>query len=168
MPGPADVIGGQAGIFRTRGKTAEAMTVRFPSAVVFQLGEVPKTTYPGKAPGTRMGTATLIRNALTAAANDRSKRKAAKDDAPVDRNLKHEAFGLLLDKKVPAIFSAHRADDLATALRLADEFGLEAVLSLATEGYLMADAHRRGEGARARASDHAAPQLARDLQQHAE
>ena len=140
LPGPADVIGGQAGIFRTRGKTAEAMTVRFPSAVVFQLGEVPKTTYPGKAPGTRMGTASLIRNALTAAANDRRKRKAAKDDAPADRNLKHEALGLLLDKKIPAIFSAHRADDLATALRLADEFGLEAVLSLATEGYLMADA----------------------------
>ncbi len=58
-PGPANVIGGQAGIFRTHGLTAEAMTVRFPSAVVFHLGEVPKTTYPGKAPGTRMGTAAL-------------------------------------------------------------------------------------------------------------
>jgi imidazolonepropionase-like amidohydrolase len=142
MPGPADVIGGQAGIFRTHGRTAEAMTVRFPSAVVFNLGEAPKSTYPGKAPGTRMGTAALLRNALSAASNDLKKRKAAKEDSPPDRNLKHEALGLLLDKKVPAVFNAHRADDLATALRVANEFGLEPVLSLATEGYLMADAIR--------------------------
>jgi imidazolonepropionase-like amidohydrolase len=134
------VIGGQAGIFRSFGSTAEAMTVRFPSAIVFHLGEVPKQTYPGKAPGTRMGTAALIRNALVAASNDRNKRKAAKPDSPPDRNLKLEALGLLLDHKVPAIFSAHRADDLATALRLAQEFGLQGQLSLATEAYLMADA----------------------------
>ena len=50
---------------------------RVPSAVVFNLGEVPKSTYAGKAPSTRMGTAALIRNALTAAANDRRKRLAA-------------------------------------------------------------------------------------------
>jgi imidazolonepropionase-like amidohydrolase len=139
-PGPADVIAGQAGIFRTHGTTAEAMTVRFPSALVFNLGEVPKTTYPGKPPGTRMGTAALIRNALTAAANDRRKRQAAKPDAPLDHNLKHESLGLLLDRTIPALFNAHRADDLATALRLANEFGLEAILGLATEGYLMTDA----------------------------
>ena len=142
MPGPADVIGGQAGIFRTHGRTAEAMTIRFPSAVVFNLGEAPKSTYPGKAPGTRMGTAALLRNALVAASNDRKKRKAAKDDAPPDRNLKHEALALVLDKKVPAVFNAHRADDLTTALRIADEFGLEPMLSLATEAYLMSESIR--------------------------
>jgi len=138
-PGPINVIGGQAGIFRTFAATAEAATVRFPSAMVFHLGEVPKTSYPGKAPGTRMGTAALIRNALVAATNDRVKRKAAKPDSPPDRNLKLEALGLLLDRKVPAIFAAHRADDLVTALRLADEFGLEARLSLATEAYRIVD-----------------------------
>ncbi len=138
-PGPINVIGGQAGIFRTLGTTAEGMMVRFPSAIVFHLGEVPKQTYPGKPPGTRMGTAALIRNALVAASNNRNKRKAAKPDSPPDRNLKLEALGLILDRKVPAIFGAHRADDLATALRLAQEFGLEAQLSLASEAYLMAD-----------------------------
>ena len=81
-PGPINVIGGQAGIFRTFAATAEAATVRFPSAVVFHLGEVPKATYPGKPPGTRMGTAALIRNALVAASNDRAKRRAARPDSP--------------------------------------------------------------------------------------
>jgi imidazolonepropionase-like amidohydrolase len=140
MPGPVDVIAGQAGIFRTHGATAEAMKVRFPSAIVFNLGEVPKSSFPGKAPGTRMGTASLIRNALTAASNDLKKRQAAKEGAEPDHNLKHEALALLLEKKVPAVFAAHRADDLATALRLAGEFSLDLVLSQATEGYLMADA----------------------------
>src|SRR5262249_23081838 len=118
------------------GTTSESMKVRFPSAVLFNLGEVPKSAYPGKAPDTRMGTAALIRNALTAAANDRRKRKAAKEGSEPDRNLKHEALALLLDRKIPAIFAGHRADDLATALRMADEFQLDAVLSQATEGYL--------------------------------
>ena len=141
MPGPADVIAGQAGVFRTFGTTADAMTVRFPSALVFNLGETPKSTYPGKAPSTRMGTAAMIRNALTGAVNDRRKRLAAKPgSAALDRNLKLEALALVLDKKLPAVFSAHRADDLTTALRLSTEFGLDPVLSLASEGYLIADA----------------------------
>jgi imidazolonepropionase-like amidohydrolase len=38
------------------------------------------------------------------------------------------------------IFAAHRADDLTTALRLAKEFDLQPMLTLVTEGYLVADA----------------------------
>jgi imidazolonepropionase-like amidohydrolase len=140
VPGPTNVIAGQAGIFRTRGKTAAAMTLRFPSAIVFNLGEAPKTAYPGKAPGTRMGTAALIRNALVAAGNDRRKRASAKEDTPVDRNLKHEALGLLLERKIPAVYRAHRADDLVTALRLTEEFQLDGALALASEAYLILDA----------------------------
>ena len=46
---------------------------------------------------------------------------------------------LALDGKVPVVFSAHRVDDLDTALRLAKEFKLQAQLDLAAEAYLMAD-----------------------------
>jgi imidazolonepropionase-like amidohydrolase len=137
-PGRANVIAGQAGIFRTHGRTADAMTLRFPSAMLFNLGEIPKSSYPGKAPGTRMATAALIRSALTAAANYKAKQATAKEDSPVDRNAKHEALAQLLDRKIPAIFSAHRADDIETALRLMHEFQLAGQLDLATEGYLLA------------------------------
>jgi len=51
-----------------------------------------------------------------------------------------EALQLALDRKIPVIFSAHRADDINTALRLAKEFNLKIALDLATEGYLMSDA----------------------------
>src|SRR5262249_56009048 len=42
LPGRANVIAGQAGIFRTQGRTAERMTIRFPSAVLVNLAALPK------------------------------------------------------------------------------------------------------------------------------
>ncbi len=140
-PGRANVLAGQSGIFRTHGRTAEGMTIRFPAALLVNLGEVPKQSYPGKAPSTRMGTAGLVRSALTQAAGYARKNDEVKDEAKrPPRNLKLEALGPVLAGKVPVLFSAHRADDIVTALRLAREFKLKAMLDLATEGYLVADA----------------------------
>jgi imidazolonepropionase-like amidohydrolase len=141
MPGRSNVIAGQTGIFRTYGKTAEQMSLHFPAGVLVNLGEIPKQAYPGKLPSTRMGTANLVRTALVQAQNHARKRAAAKDeDKRPAPNLKLEALELVLQRKVPMIFSAHRADDIMTGLRLAKEFELNTWLSLATEGYLVADA----------------------------
>jgi imidazolonepropionase-like amidohydrolase len=140
VPGRANVIAGQTGIFRTHGRTAESMALRFPAGLLVNLGEVPKQAYKDRLPTTRMGTASLVRNALTQAQNHIRKKATAKDDKPVAANLKLDALALALERKVPVIFAAHRADDLQTALRLAKEFNLQARLDMATEGYLMADA----------------------------
>jgi imidazolonepropionase-like amidohydrolase len=140
MPGRANVIAGQTGIFRTHGRTAEGMTVRFPAGVLVNLGEVPKSTYAGKLPNTRMGTANLLRSAFAGAQTHARKKQTAKD--PPAPNLKHDALELALQKKVPVIFAAHRADDLMTALRLAREFDLKPMLTLATEAYLIPEAIR--------------------------
>jgi imidazolonepropionase-like amidohydrolase len=140
VPGRANVIAGQTGIFRTHGRSAEAMALRFPAGLLVNLGEVPKQSYPNRLPTTRMGTAALVRTAFAQARDHARKQAAARDDKRPAANLKLEALGLALEGKVPVIFAAHRADDLATALRLAKEFGLKARLDLATEGYLMADA----------------------------
>jgi imidazolonepropionase-like amidohydrolase len=139
-PGRANVIAGQAGIFRTWGRATEKMTVRFPAALLVNLGEIPKRSYPSKLPTTRMGTAALVRNALVQAQMDAHKRAAAKDDDKrPPRNLKLEALAQALEGKLPVIFAAQRADDLETGLRLAKEFKLSAELDLAAEAYLMAD-----------------------------
>ena len=139
-PGRANVIAGQTGVFRTHGATAEAMAVRFPQMVLFNLGEVPKETYRDRRPGTRMGTAAIVRAALADAGNYARKRRSAKDDASQpDRNLKHEALGQLLEQQLPAMFCAQRADDIVTALRLIDEFKLKGRLALSAEAYLLAD-----------------------------
>jgi imidazolonepropionase-like amidohydrolase len=138
VPGRANVIAGQTGIFRTSGHTAESMTLRFPAGILVNLGEVPKHSYTNRLPTTRMGTAALVRTAFTQA-RDHQRQKATGKDNPKGPNPKLDALGLALDGKVPVIFAAHRADDLATGLRLAKELGLKARLDLATEGYLIAD-----------------------------
>jgi imidazolonepropionase-like amidohydrolase len=137
MPGRANVIAGQTGIFRTAGGTAEKMKLRFPAGILVNLGEEPKATYPGKLPSTRMGTAGIIRTTLAQAVDYASKRATGKE--PPTPNLKLEALESALSKKIPVIFCAHRADDLATALRLADEFNLKPMLGLATEAYMISD-----------------------------
>ncbi len=139
VPGRANVIAGQTGVFLTHGRTAESMTLRFPAGLLVNLGEAPKKTYPNKLPTTRMGTAALVRTAFAQAQNHARKKAAAREDKPVAPNPKLDALALALDGKVPVIFAAHRADDLATALRLGKEFGLRPRLDLATEGYLMAE-----------------------------
>ena len=140
VPGRANVIAGQTGIFRTSGRTAESMTLRFPAGLLVNLGEVPKSSYTNRQPTTRMGTAALVRTALAQARNHARKAAAAKsEDKRPPYNPKLEALGLALDGKLPVIFAAHRADDLCTALRLAKEFKLSPRLDLATEGYLIAD-----------------------------
>jgi imidazolonepropionase-like amidohydrolase len=137
-PGPANVIAGQTGIFRTHGRTAEQMAIRFPAGLLINLGEIPKSTYPGKTPNTRMGTASIVRAALTQGQNQLRKKKAAEDKQPPP-SAKLDALEPFLTGKLPVFFNAHRSDDILTALRLAKEFELKPILNQATEGYLVAE-----------------------------
>ena len=142
VPGRSNVIAGQSGLFRTHGRTAEQMALRFPAGLLVNLGEVPKSAYKNRQPTTRMGTAALLRQALTQAGDYARKRKRKGDKRP-PLNAKLEVLALALERKLPVIFAAHRADDLQTALRVAREFHLNARLDLATEGYLMAAALKK-------------------------
>jgi len=135
-PGRANVIGGTTGVFRTSGQSADEMVIRFPFAMLFNLGESPKETYDGKKPGTRMGTASLIRSAINAAANFT---KSQDSDENVIPDPKTQALTQLLSGDVKAMFCAQRADDLHTALRLSKEFKLKPVLALAAEAYQMTE-----------------------------
>lgn len=140
-PGPASPIAGQAGIFRTHGESADAMAVRFPSALVFNLGDVPKATYAKAGPSTRMGTAALIRQRLTAGEAHVRARSALFGDEP-EPDLGLDALGAVAGGDLPAIFHARRGDDIRTALRITREFELRSAIAGATEGYLVRDALR--------------------------
>ncbi|MEI7685398.1 MAG: amidohydrolase family protein [Planctomycetota bacterium] len=136
-PGPANVIGGQTGIFRTYGTTADRMTVRSPAAMLVNIGESSKSTYAAKSVSTRMGVASLLRTAFQGASAYGQKKATAKE--PPATNLKYEALLPMLEKKLPVYFAAHRASDITTALRLANEFDLRPVLTMVTDGYLIPD-----------------------------
>ena len=145
-PGSGNPIGGQTAALKCWGRTVDEMLLRAPAGMKSALGENPKRVYGERkqAPSTRLGTAAVIRGALVDAANylarlDAEQRKSEADRKPVDRDLKLEALGLVLRREIPWRQHCHRADDIATALRLAEEFGYELVIDHGTEAHLLAD-----------------------------
>jgi imidazolonepropionase-like amidohydrolase len=145
-PGSGNPIGGQTVALKCWGRTVDQMVLRQPSGMKSALGENPKRVYgeQQKMPSTRLGTAAVIRGALVDAANylqrlDYEQERPADRRKPVERNLKHEALGLVLRREIPWRQHCHRADDIATALRIAEEFGYDLVIDHGTEAHLLAD-----------------------------
>jgi imidazolonepropionase-like amidohydrolase len=142
-PGSANPIGGATVALRTWGRTVDDMVLRQPSGMKSALGENPKRFHGDqkRMPNTRLGTAAVIRTALAAAADHQARRdRAASAGEPApDRDLRSEALGPVLRRELPWRQHVHRADDIATALRLADEFGYRLVIDHGTEAHLLAD-----------------------------
>jgi imidazolonepropionase-like amidohydrolase len=145
-PGSGNPIGGQTAALKCWGRTVDEMLLRAPAGMKSALGENPKRIYGERkqSPSTRLGTAAIIRGALVDAANylarlDAEQRKSEADRKPVDRDLKLEALGMVLRREIPWRQHCHRADDIATALRLAAEFGYDLVIDHGTEAHLLAD-----------------------------
>lgn len=143
-PGSANAIGGQFAALKTAGRWVDEMIVKAPVAMKFALGENPKWSYKDRdeTPITRMATAALIREQLAKAQEYlRKQQKAAEDEdaEPPEYDAKLEALVPVVKGELPAHFHAHRADDIATALRISREFGLKPVIVHGTEGYRIAD-----------------------------
>ncbi len=135
-PGSANPIGGLAVALHTHGRVVDEMVLRSPSGLKSALGENPKRVHgeAKRTPSTRLGTALVIRTALAKAREWMAKEP---EDRPVD--LVSEALARVLSHEIPWRQHCHRADDIATALRLADEFGYDLVLDHGTEAYRIAD-----------------------------
>lgn len=141
QPGSGNPIGGQTVAVKCWGRTVDRMALKQPSGLKSALGENPKRVYGDKKqmPSTRLGTAAVIREALTKARNYMAKEARPKEDEPFERDLKMEALALVLRGEIPWRQHSHRADDIATALRIADEFGYRLVIDHGTEAHLLAD-----------------------------
>jgi imidazolonepropionase-like amidohydrolase len=154
-PGSANVIGGQTAILKTAGRTVDEMLVQAPGAMKMALGENPKRIYgeQKKVPSTRMGNAALLREWL-AKAKTYVEKKARYDETvqafargdegatrpePFEVDMRLEALSAVVTRRLRAHIHAHRADDIMTAIRIAEEFELDYVLIHATEGYKIPD-----------------------------
>ena len=141
-PGSGNPIGGQVVAIKTWGRMVDEMVVKSPAGVKSALGENPKRVYGKKdqLPATRLGVAAVIRDALTKAQDYRARREAAgRKDEPFERDPSMEVLVRVLSGELPWCQHTHRADDIATAIRLSEEFGYRLVVNHATEGYLLAD-----------------------------
>jgi len=158
-PGSANLIGGQWICIKTAPRASiEEMILQEPAGMKMALGENPRRVYGShdRAPSTRMANAGELRAALVRAQNYMHKwaqyetdllayeQKLAAGEAdikppvPPERDLKMEALGKVLRREMRVHIHAHRADDILTAVRIAEEFNLDVNIEHATEGYKIA------------------------------
>ncbi len=141
-PGSGNPIGGQFLAMKTKGRTMEDMVVKEPLAMKMAFGENPKNAHgQNRTPSTRMGVAAVIRETLYQAKEYAERKERAGNDPD-----KQPAFDMKLEALVPVVKGellvkahAHRADDIMTAIRIAEEFGLHMTIEHATEGHLIAE-----------------------------
>ncbi|MCL4425388.1 MAG: amidohydrolase family protein, partial [Firmicutes bacterium] len=90
-----------------------------------------------KMPATRLGVAAVLRDQLVKAQNylEKAKKAAGNPEKMPERDLKMEALSQVIQGELPLRVHAHRADDIMTALRVADEFGLRVIIEHCTEGH---------------------------------
>jgi imidazolonepropionase-like amidohydrolase len=142
-PGSANPIGGQFLAMKTFGRTMETMIITESLAMKIAFGENPKNVYglKNQQPVTRMATAALIREWLYKAQEYVEKKdNAGEDPAKLPSfDMKLEALEKVIRKQIPLKAHVHRCDDIMTALRIADEFGLDITLDHCTEGHLLAE-----------------------------
>lgn len=130
-------IAGQAVVMKTRGDVRGHDVLADPAGMKLALG----TDVAGFlnerriGPNSRMGIAALLRKTL-----EDARRYAAGRPAAGRTDLELESLAPVISGQLPAHVHAHEADDILTALRLAEEFGLKLVIHHATEGHFVADA----------------------------
>ena len=145
LPGSANVIGGTGVVVKTAKKpVVDEMIVRNPSGMKVAFGENPRRVYgvdQKKMPSTRMGVAGVLREWLQKAKSYMEKKELFKDEPEKmpEKDLRLEALIPVLKGEIPLRAHAHRADDVATAIRIAEEFGLEMSWEHATEGHRIAE-----------------------------
>lgn len=141
-PGSANPISGQFAAIKTNGRWVDAMVVKAPVAMKLALGENPKCVYNERheTPVTRMATAAIIRENLAKALEYAGKLDRAaedEDEEKPDYDAKLEALLPVVRGELPVHIHAHRADDIATGIRIAKEFGLKCVIVHGTEAHLI-------------------------------
>jgi imidazolonepropionase-like amidohydrolase len=146
-PGSANVIGGQFLAMKTAGRTMAEMVVREPQSLKSAFGENPKRCYSGlkKSPSTRMATAAIFREAFLKARAYMDKSCNPDPDKRPAQDLGLDVLVSALRGEIPVKMHAHRADDILTAIRLANEFGLKATIDHCTEGHLILDELKKAD-----------------------
>ena len=158
LHGSANPIGGQNSVIKLKWGAATDQ-LRIPDAIEgikFALGENPKRS-SGRYPDTRMGVATVIRDAFTAARDykktwDRYLSRPTEQREkimPPRRDLELDALVEILDGERLVHCHSYRQDEILMLIRIADDFGFTiGTFQHVLEGYKIAEAlAKHGAGA---------------------
>lgn len=138
-PGSANVLGGLMTAVHTHGKIVDQMAILETSGLKAALGENPKRVYNSKnqLPSTRLGVAYVLRQAWCDALD--YQRKMETEPEKTKRDLLLENLVKVLKGELKLRQHCHRADDIATAIRVAEEFGYELVIEHGTDAAPIAE-----------------------------
>lgn len=141
-PGSGNVVGGQFAAVKTTGSIIlDEILIREPTAMKMATGENPKRVYKEKdrIPSTRIGTGATLRKALFDARDYLERKEGNGEGDPFKKDYKLEALVPVVKGELKAKIHAHRADDIVTAIRIAEEFDLDYSIEHCTEGHKIAD-----------------------------
>jgi imidazolonepropionase-like amidohydrolase len=141
--GPGALISGQTMIAKTFGKTVEAVTLVPVAMIAATLGDS-AIAGGGRSPGTRAKQAAMLRAELLKASEAVRRLDAEKDKKDADKSkpaveLRSDIMQKVLRREIPLLVTAHRAQDIMTALRIAKEFNIRIVLDGASEAFVLID-----------------------------
>lgn len=145
-PGSSNLIGGTFAAVKSGGDSIAKRIVKEELCMKMALGENPKGNYgpQGKMPGTRMGSAALIRTALYKARDYREKwirhQEKLKNGEESSFTFDLELHSLMrVFDGLPVKIHVHQMNDIMTAIRIGREFQLRFTLEHCTEGHRMAE-----------------------------
>lgn len=128
---PTALVPGQTMIAKTWGKTVEEATLVPTAMVAVVLGSAANAGQ-GKSPGTRGKQMAMLRAELIKAQENLAKKEPPKD-------LRSDIMMRVIKGDVRLLITAHKDQDIMSALRLAKEFNLKIVLDGASEAQLVID-----------------------------
>lgn len=139
--GPGALVSGQTMIAKTVGDTADEAVIMPRAMIAANLGSWALAS-GAKSPGTRSKQIAMLREALMAAKSTDNPGKGGKGDKDAGASppsLDKQVMRDVLDRKVPLMVTAQSAQDIMSALRLKQEFGIDIVIDGAAEAYLLLD-----------------------------
>ena len=134
---PGALISGQTMILKTDRENISDGILRPYAMLAGSMGRSGFSRNEKKSPGTRAKSIAMLRTQLIKTREYLRKREQADADKEPPRDLKLEALGEVLQGRVPLLLTAHRHQDIVSAIRLAKEFAFPLVLDGASEAHLV-------------------------------
>lgn len=126
--GRTGIFNGQSALINLAGSSVSGMTIKNPVALHISFN-----TIPGQYPGSLLGTFSALRQMFNDA---RRHQELEKMYAPNPKGMKRpeadkslEALIPALNRQIPVVFTANRANEIVRALDLAKEYNLKAIIA---------------------------------------
>ncbi|HVP19097.1 MAG TPA: amidohydrolase family protein [Spirochaetia bacterium] len=151
LPGSGNIVGGRSAIIRNFARTTtDALFARSGIKAAFGYNPMSTREWKGTRPHTRMGSLSLLRSRLAQVRKKleatRGKKSASKTPGS-ELTAEDEVVREILESRVGLRIHVHKIDDIASLLRLQEEFGVRVTVDHAcdvNDGHIYSVLRERG------------------------